>query len=243
MTSAALTQKRTLSPDSMGVQPPPAPIDIVLAYRETLVRSGLRMLLNSEEEFTVVAEAEDLRGARRSVTGHHPKVLVLDLDLNKSDSSAITAILLIRAESPETEIVVVSLDQDVAVVREAVAAGALGYLTTSATGKDLIEAVRRAASGQAHLPPLLLAAIARPPQSGPADLSSHEVELLRLIVMGFTNPEVAERQFLSVRTIESHRAAMQMKLGHLTRAELVAYAVQHGIDLDGSGRYTAGEPR
>jgi two-component system response regulator NreC len=241
MTSTVLTQERESTPDSGRILPPAVPVEIVLAFRETLVRNGLRVLLDGVEEFHVVAEAKDLGDAHRSVTGHHPRVLVLDLDLENADGSAIAAILLIRAESPETEIVVVSLNEDVGVVREAVAAGALGYLRTSATGQDLIDAVRRAASGRAYLSPLMLAAIAKPSQTGPAALSSREVELLGLIVMGYTTREVAERLFLSVRTVESHRAAMQMKLGHLTRAELVEYAVRHGMSLSGSGRYTQSE--
>jgi len=243
MMAVATTRERKLTPRSVGVQSPAVPIHIVLAFREALVRSALRVLLDSIDEFKVVAETEDLGGAQRLATGYRPRVLVLDLDLERSDDSAIAAILLIRAESPETEIVVVSLNEDVAVVRKAVAAGVLGYLRTSATGQDLIDAVRRAASGRAYLSPLILAAIAKPSQAGPAALSSREVELLGLIVMGFTTREIAERLFLSVRTVESHRAGMQMKLGHLTRAELVEYAVIHGMSLSGSGRYTLSERR
>ena len=216
-----------------GVSASPAPIEVVLAYHQALVRSGLRMVLERVGEFRVVAEAEDFEGACRYVRGHHPKLLVLDLDLETPDYTASAAILLMRAESPETGIVVLSRNPNVTVVREAIAAGALGYLPTSATAPDLIEAARRACSGRAYLSPVILAAIARPAQSGPAELSSREVDVINLIAMGFTNAEAAAHLSLSVRTVEAHRGRLQLKLGHLTRAELVAYAVENGITRRG----------
>jgi two-component system response regulator NreC len=227
ITSGVLTDDRSFASDGRGVSASLAPIDIVLAHPQALVRSGLRMLLDSVGEFKVVAEAEDFEGARRYVSGHHPRVLVLDLDLETPGCSASAAIRLVRTASPETGVVALSVNQDLAVVREAIAAGALGYLPTSATAQDLIEAVRRAGFGRAYLSPVMLTAIARPSQPGPAELSSREVEIIGLIAIGFTNLEMAERLILSVRTIEAHRARMQMKLGHLTRAELVAYAGEH----------------
>lgn len=209
----------------------PAPISIVLAHQQALVRAGLRMLLEGVGEFNVVAEAEDLDGARRYVSGHRPNVLVLDLDLEKRGYSASAAIVLVRAESPDTGLVVLSLSHEVAVAREAIAAGALGYLPSSATAPDLLEAVRRVGSGRAYLSPVTLAAVANP--SGPSELTTREVEVVRLIALGFTNAEMGERLYLSVRTVEAHRARIQMKLGHLTRAEIVAYATENGISQRG----------
>ena len=118
-------------------------ITIVLADDHTVVRSGLRMLLDSESDFEVVAEASDVDSARRYVRGHHPQVLVLDL--NMPGGSSLQTIPLIREESPATQIVVLTMQQEPAFAREALGAGALGYVLKEAADDELVESVRRAA--------------------------------------------------------------------------------------------------
>ena len=204
-------------------------VKIVIADDHAVVRSGLRMLLNSEEGFEVVAEAGDVDSARRYVMGHHPAVLVLDL--NMPGASSLDAIPGLRAEFPETQIVVLTMQDDPAFAREARRAGALGYVLKEAADAELVEAVREAAAGNTYLHPRLGARLAAEPESrGPSsDLSDREVEVLRLISLGHTNSEIAEQLFLSVRTVESHRAHIQQKLGLSTRAELVKYALEHKL--------------
>jgi two-component system response regulator NreC len=205
-------------------------ITIVLADDHLVVRSGLRMLLEAEEGFEVVAEAGDVLDAMRRVSAYHPSVLILDL--NMPGGSSLTAIPEIRKSAPGTEIVVLTMQSDPAFAREALRSGALGYVLKEAADTELVQAVRLAARGRTYLSPELGARLAAepPPASGPPDaLSGRELEVLRLLALGHTNNEIASRLFLSVRTIESHRARIQQKTGRMTRADLVSYAHDHGL--------------
>jgi two-component system response regulator NreC len=203
-------------------------IRIVLADDHGVVRSGLRLLLDGEAGFEVVAEASDVEGARRYVRGHHPAVLVLDL--NMPGGSSLEAIPRIREESPQTQIVVLTMQQEPAFAREALAAGALGYVLKEAADEELVTAVRNAAVGESYLNPRLGARIASEPSLGaPDNLSERELDVLRLIALGYTNAEIAQQLFLSVRTVETHRSHVQQKLRLSTRAELVRYALDRGL--------------
>jgi two-component system response regulator NreC len=215
-----------------------APTRIVLADDHEVVRSGLRMLLDSESDFEVVAEASDVESARRYVRGHHPRVLVLDL--NMPGGSSLEAIPVIREESPDTQIVVLTMQKDPAFAREALGAGALGYVLKEAANSELVEAVRRAAVGESYLNPRLGARMAsEPPPGPPDDLSEREVEVLELIARGHTNVEIAGRLYLSVRTVETHRSHIQQKLRLSTRAELVGYALERGLVSPSGGERSA----
>ncbi|HUB36479.1 MAG TPA: response regulator transcription factor [Solirubrobacteraceae bacterium] len=203
-------------------------IRIVLADDHAVVRSGLRLLLDAESGFEVVAEAGDLESARRYVRGHNPDVLILDL--NMPGGSSLEAIPDIRKESPATQIVVLTMQQEPAFARHALGAGAIGYVLKEAADDELVEAVRRAAAGESYLNPRLGARMAsEPPPGPPDDLSERELEVLRLIALGHTNAEIAEQLYLSVRTVETHRAHIQQKLSLSSRAELVGYALRRGL--------------
>jgi two-component system response regulator NreC len=208
--------------------PPASAIRIVIADDHAVVRSGLRLLLDGEPDFEVVAEAGDVDAAQRYVRGHHPAVLVLDL--NMPGGSSLEAIPLIRDEAPGTQIVVLTMQAEPAFARQALNAGAIGYVLKEAADTELVEAVRRAAAGETYLNPALGARIAREPPPGPPDdLSEREVEVLRLIAFGHTNAEIATQLYLSVRTVETHRAHIQQKLRVSSRSELVGYALQRGL--------------
>jgi len=209
-------------------------IRIVLADDHAVVRSGLRLLLDNEPDFEVVAEASDVEGAKRYVRGHHPRVLVLDL--NMPGGSSLEAIPVIREESSDTQIVVLTMQQEPAFARQALGAGALGYVLKEAADDELVEAVRCAAVGERYINPTLGARIAsEPPPAPPDDLSDREVDVLRLIALGHTNAEIAEQLYLSVRTVETHRSHIQQKLLLSTRAELVGYALERGL-IGGAGQ-------
>jgi two-component system response regulator NreC len=212
----------------------PATVRIALADDHEVVRSGLRLVLEGEHDMEIVAEAADVESAARMVLGHKPDVLVLDL--NMPGGSSLPAIPQMLTASPGTAVVVLTMQEDPAFAREALRAGALGYVLKEAASTELVQAIRLALTGGTYLHPSLGAKIAAAPErSGPPDdLSARELEVLRLIALGHTNTEIGAQLFLSVRTVESHRAHIQQKLRRTTRAELVAYALEH--DLIGSGR-------
>jgi two-component system response regulator NreC len=203
-------------------------IGVVIADDHAVVRRGLKQLLGAEPDLEVLAEAGDIDDARRYVRGHHPQVLVLDLNL--PGGSSLNHIPSIRAESPDTQIVVLTMQNEPAYAREALGAGALGYVLKEAAETELVEAVRRAAVGDTYLNPRLGARVAAEPPPGPPDgLSEREVDVLRMISLGYTNAEIAARLYLSVRTVETHRAHIQQKLRLGSRAELVRYALDHKL--------------
>ena len=204
------------------------PIRVVIADDHAVVRRGLRQVLEAEGGFVVVAEAGDVEGARRYVRGHHPDVLVLDLNL--PGGLSLGDIPTIRAESPDTQIVVLTMQDEPAYARQALGAGALGYVLKEAAEAELVEAIRRASVGDSYLNPRLGARIAAEPPPGlPDGLSEREVEVLRMVALGHTNAEIAEVLYLSVRTVETHRAHIQQKLRLGSRFELVRYAREHRL--------------
>lgn len=188
------------------------------------------MLLDAEPDFEVVAEAGDVSAAMHYVRAHRPSVLVLDL--NMPGDPSLPAIPVFMENSPDTRVVVLTMQNDPSFAREALRAGALGYVLKEAADSELVEAVRLAAEGRTYLNPELgarLAAAPPEPSGPPDDLTEREVQVLRLIALGHTNQEIADQLYLSVRTVESHRAHIQQKLRLSSRAELVRYALDHEL--------------
>lgn len=209
-------------------------IRIVLADDHSVVRTGLGLLLGAEDGLEVVAEVGDVDAALRAVRQHEPDVVVLDLNMPGTQTS-LEALPGIRECSAATATVVLTMQEDPEYARLALRAGALGYVLKEAADTELIEAVRCAADGRSYLNPSLGAQLAARPESPPGppgDLSEREVEVLRLIALGHTNAEIGGQLFLSVRTVETHRAHVQQKLRRTTRAELVRYALDHGLLTD-----------
>jgi two-component system response regulator NreC len=205
-------------------------VTLVLADDHAVVRSGLRLLLEAEPGHEVVAEAATAEDALRYTRAHRPSVLVLDL--NMPGRPSLEVIPEIRYATPETAVVVLTMQEDPAFAREALRAGALGYVLKEAADEELLQAVRLAAEGETYLNPRLgarLAAQPPAPAGPPGDLTEREVEVMRLIALGHTNSEIAGQLYLSVRTIESHRAHIQQKIRRTSRAELVQYALEHGF--------------
>jgi two-component system response regulator NreC len=202
-------------------------IRLVIADDHAVVRAGLRMVLDAEPDLEVVAEAGEVDTARRMVGAHRPDVLVLDLNMPGPPSLA-----AIPELAQQTAIVVLTMQNDPAFARRALQDGAKGYVLKEAADAELVGAVRAAAEGRTYLNPELgarLAAAPPEPAGPPDDLTEREVEILRLIALGHTNAEIGKQLFLSVRTIESHRAHIQQKTRQSTRAELVRYALDHGL--------------
>jgi two-component system response regulator NreC len=208
---------------------------VVIADDHAVVRSGLKMVLDAEEGIAVVAEAGDVEAALRAVRAYHPDVLVLDL--NMPGEPSLQAIPRFLEQAPETAIVVLTMQRDPGFAREALRSGARGYVLKEAADAELVQAVRMATEGRTYLNPELGARMAaEPPPSGPPDdLTERELEVLRLIALGHTNSEIAAQLYLSVRTVESHRAHIQQKVRRSSRAELVRYALDHGLIDAGGG--------
>jgi two-component system, NarL family, response regulator NreC len=203
---------------------------VVIADDHTVVRQGLRMLIDADEALQVVAEAGTLADAERLTRAHRPSVLVLDLNLH--GESGLDAIPRLRETCPDTAIVVLTMQDDPGFARQALQSGALGFVLQEAADEELLQAIHLAAGGENYLNPRLgarLAAAPAEPAGPPDDLTAREVEILRLIALGHTNTEIAQQLFLSTRTVETHRAHIQQKTRRSTRAELVRYALEHGL--------------
>jgi two-component system response regulator NreC len=208
-------------------------ITIVLADDHAVVRSGLRMLLDAEDGLRVIAEAGTVDDAVRLTKAHRPAILVLDLNMPGTDSaSSLDALPALADGAPATRVVILTMQENPEYARTALQAGAKAYVLKEAADSELVDAVRCAARGEVYLHPRLGAQIAAAPAAAPApadDLTDREVEILRLIALGHTNNDIAQQLFLSVRTVESHRAHIQQKLRRTTRADLVRYALDRGL--------------
>jgi two-component system response regulator NreC len=206
-------------------------IGIVVVDDHAVVRSGLRLLLEAEEDLAVVAEAGNAREAVFEVRAHKPDVVLLDVVM--PGESGIDAVPKLLHEAPDVKILVLSMQDDPQYVREAFAAGAKGYVLKEAADAEVVDAIRQVAAGGSYVHPTLgarmVAADAAARAAAEADpLSDREREVLRLLALGHTNQEIAKQLFISVRTAETHRAHIMRKLGLETRAELVRYALEHG---------------
>lgn len=203
-------------------------IRIILADDHALMRRSLRLLLDSEDDLEVIAEADDLALVVPHVTGHRPNVLVLDLSM--PGGSSIDAIARLREGVPETQIVVLTMDENPVFAQQALGAGALGFVMKDLADDELPAAVRAAASGDEYVSPRVMARLEGLQQSLSDDrLTPRETEVLRLIALGHTSVEIARKLHLSPRTIETHRTRIHRKLGLATRAELVRYALGRGL--------------
>ena len=194
-------------------------VSIVLADDHAVVRSALRLLLEAEPDLEVVAEAGDIESTVRYVRGHKPDVLVLDL--NMPSGRSLGAVPEMLEASPGTSVVVLTMETDPSYAREAIQTGVLGYVLKEAVDEELVSAVRLASAGKTYLQPELGAKLAAGAGEFADGLSERELEIVRLIALGHTNTEIAEQLFLSVRTVESHRAHVQQKLKLNKRSDLV----------------------
>ena len=212
----------------MGDQSGERKIEVVLADDHAVVRGALRALLEDRDDLEVVGEAIDVAGAREAVASLAPDVLVLDV--NMPDGVSVDAVADLRAGHPDTQIVLLTMERDIDLARRALDDGALGYLFKDAAHLELVEAVRAAAEGRRYVPPAVAAGLSRGEVDAPAQaLSPRETDVLRLMALGHTNREIGEQLELSVRTVETHRAHIQQKLGLSTRPQLTRYALEHNL--------------
>jgi two-component system, NarL family, response regulator NreC len=199
---------------------------VVVAEDHAVVRTGLCLLLGAEPDMTVVGQASTLAATIELVADRRPDILILDLNL--ADGPSLGGISELAGQ---TKVVVLTMDASLPKAREAMQRGASAYVLKDAADEDLKYAVRAARTGETYLSPGLGAQLAAEPQlvADAADLTTRELEILRLIGLGHTNREIANALTISARTVESHRAHVQQKLGAVTRAELVRAAMDRGL--------------
>jgi len=211
-------------------------IRILIVDDHAVVRAGLRLLLDAEDDLDVVGEAGNARDAVFEARSLKPDVILLDVVMPVE--SGIEALPGLKKEAPDAKVLVLSMQDDPRYVREAFARGANGYVLKEAADAEVVAAVREIAAGGSYVHPVLgarmVAADAEARAAAEADpLSDREREVLRLLALGHTNQEIAKQLYISVRTAETHRAHIMQKLNLSTRAELVRHAIVHGLLAEG----------
>jgi DNA-binding NarL/FixJ family response regulator len=209
---------------------------VLLADDHAVLRAGLRMLINAQADMEVVGEAATSREAMAQAQKLTPNVLVLDL--NMPGGGSVKVIERLRQEHPQVRVLVLTMHDDPAYLRAVLAAGGAGYVVKTAADVDLLTAIRAVSRGRTfvdldlsenNLGQVLGHPAGTTGSAGASPLSPREQEVLGLLAQGHTNREVAERLFLSVKTVETYRARIAEKLGLKTRADIIRYAVELGI--------------
>lgn len=215
---------------------------IIIADDHSVVRSGLRLLLQSSPDFTVVAEAEDGEEAVALVDRHKPDVVVMDISMPKLNGIEATGIM--KQNNPELKIIILTVHEDEEYVYQMLRAGASGYVLKSAGKKEIFAAIESALSGERFFSPgisklIIEGFIKRDKEQLQAQeqlqmhskqqLTKREIEVLQYIAQGFTNRKIAEALFLSIRTINTHRTNLMQKLDIHDTARLVRYAIETGL--------------
>ena len=206
-------------------------IRIVLADDHQILLDGLRRLIEANGDMQVVATAIDAPTAIESARVHRPDVIVLDI--NMPGGGGLEVARRVREMELPSKIVVLTMYAEDRYVMEAVRLGASGYVLKRSADKDLLEAIRTVAAGEAYLTPAAVRLLLATQQSEagrpePA-LSSREREVLRFTARGFSNLEIAERLLVSPKTVDTYRSRIMAKLDLHRRSELVDYALRHGL--------------
>ncbi len=207
---------------------------VLIADDHAIVRAGLRALIHAETGMELVGEAAGGYEAIELVEKNQPDVLVLDLSMPDLDGISVTRIL--KQKYSELRILILTLHEDKALLKEAIKAGAAGYILKRAAESELVSAIQTVLRGELYVDPSMVRtllgeprrAAPKPPASVEA-LTPREIEILKLIVEGNTNRQIGEQLKISFRTVEGHRANIADKLGLHSRVELVRYARDHGM--------------
>lgn len=207
-------------------------VRVLIVDDHAVVRSGLRLLIAAEDDLEPVGEAGNARDAVFQARALTPDVILLDVVM--PEQTGLDVLPQLKHENPDTKILVLSMQDEPRYVREAFAAGASGYVLKEAADNEVVAAIREVAAGNRYVNPelgaRLVAADTEAEKLAEADpLSDREREVLRLLALGYTNQEIAQQLYISVRTAETHRAHIMQKLRLQTRADLVAYALERGL--------------
>jgi DNA-binding NarL/FixJ family response regulator len=203
-------------------------ISVLIVDDHALFRAGLRSRLELERDITPVGEAATAEEAVSRARSLQPDLVLLDLLL--PGTSGQDAIPKLAKASPRSRVLVVSSQAAPSSVRQALAAGAAGYVPKRASDQELVAAIRQVAAGEGYVDPDLGAKLVLPDRSAALEpLSERERDILQLLALGYTNQEIGRKRYISVRTVDTHRAHIMRKLGLETRAELVLFALANGL--------------
>lgn len=215
--------------------PKTAKIRIVIADDHAILRSGLRMLINAQPDMTVVGEAQDGQEAVQVIQQTEPGVAILDVTMPKS--GGLDVINEIIRSNPATRVLLLTMHEEPAYLRTALAAGASGYVLKKSVDGDLLSAIRAVHKGKNFVDPELAEVLVR--DALPHDaaeratprnlLSDRELEVLKLVAEGFSSREIAEQIYISTKTVETYRSRLVEKLGLKSRAQIVRYALNLGL--------------
>jgi len=203
-------------------------ISVLIVDDHALFRAGLRCRLELEQDITPVGEAATAAQAVSKARALQPDLVLLDLLL--PGTSGHEAIPELAKVSPRSRVLVVSSQAAPSSVRQALSAGAAGYVPKRASDEELVAAIRQVAAGEGYVDPDLGAKLVVPDRLAALEpLSERERDILQLLALGYTNQEIGRKRFISVRTVDTHRAHIMRKLGLETRAELVLFALANGL--------------
>ncbi len=211
-------------------------IRILVADDHGVLRAGLRALLNAEPDLEVIGEAVDGYEALHLARTLIPDILLLDITMPGPEGGSIEIVRRLKQTFPQIRVLFLTLHEDVGLLREALQAGASGYTIKRSIDTELIDAIHAVNEGNYYVHPDMTQALlkdmipASSTSSAPAtSLTRRELDVLRLIVKGYTNRRIAQELFLSMGTVNSHRANIMSKLNLHNRVELVRYASEHGL--------------
>lgn len=210
-------------------------IRILLADDHGVMRAGLRAMLEAEPGVEVVAEAADGKEALYLAGQHQPDIVILDIGMPGLDG--IEATRRLKERSPQSKVLILSMYEEESLLREAIKAGAAGYVIKRAAEEELIAAIQAVSRGDMYIHPAVTRLLVKDlssevnlQKSSLDKLTPRELEVMGYIVRGYTNRQTAEALFISVRTVEGHRASLLGKLGLKNRLELVEFAEKFGLE-------------
>ena len=212
-----------------------SPIRVLIADDHAILRAGLRMLLEAQTDMEVAGEAGDGTEAARKARELQPDVVLMDLTMPGPGSGEV--IRQVLSAAPKTHVLILTMHDDPAYLASAMAAGAAGYVVKKVADSELLSAIRAVHGGRTFVdltqslgsPSHAVVGTGRTESERPKDLSRREREVLRLLAQGHSNQQIADRIRVSVKTVETHRTRLSVKLGLKGRAELYRFAVESGI--------------
>jgi two-component system, NarL family, response regulator NreC len=210
-------------------------IRVLIADDHAILRSGLRMLIDSQHDMTVVGEAQDGNAAIQIARKASPNIVILDVTM--PERGGLNAIHEIQKQSPGARVLVLTMHEESAYLRTALAAGATGYVLKKSVDADLLSAIRAVYKGRTYVDAELASELIQHavPETGRSKtkltdvLSERELQVLKLVAEGFSSREISQQIFVSVKTVETYRGRFAEKLGLASRADIVRYALETGL--------------